>query len=199
MQHTRLPIRMLWLSHAAFHITELPVIRGKPRPNMASQRNFDKRLADILPRLESLAYFVTGSRDLASDLVQDTCERAWSRRAQWSGTSFDSWMFSILRSRWQDQIRRQKPSLDNIDPNYNGEHVSDSRAAAQIEAALRRPDLDKVWKQLSQDQREVVGMVHILGHTYAEAAEILNIPIGTVMSRLHRAHRIAARSGKQRT
>ncbi|MGI9451912.1 MAG: RNA polymerase sigma factor, partial [Geminicoccaceae bacterium] len=89
----------------------------------------------------------------------------------------------------------QRLSLAAIDPDCDGKQVSDSRAAAQIEAALQRPDLDKVWRQLSQDQREVVGMVHILGHTYAEAAEILKIPIGTVMSRLHRAHRIAARSG----
>jgi len=167
--------------------------------NMAPAKDFDQRLAEILPRLESLAYFVTGSRELVNDLVQDTCERAWSRRAQWSGNSFDGWMFSILRSRWQDQIRRKKMRLATIDPHCDGKLVSDNWAAAQIEAVLQRPDLEKIWKKLSQDQREVVGMVHVLGHTYAEAAEILQIPIGTVMSRLHRAHRVAARSGKQKT
>lgn len=162
---------------------------------MAPHRDFDERLADILPRLESTAYFVTGSRETARDLVQDTCERAWSRRGQWSGCSFDHWIFSILRSRWQDQIRRQAQSVANIDPSNDGKQVSDIWAAAQIEAALQRPDLEKVWRQLSKGQREVVGMVHILGHTYAETAAILDVPIGTVMSRLHRAHRAAARSG----
>jgi RNA polymerase sigma-70 factor (ECF subfamily) len=161
---------------------------------MAFDSNFTERLGAILPRLESMACFITGSRETARDLVQDTCERAWSRRHQWSGTSFDHWVFSILRTRWQDHVRREAPSVAHLDHRADGTLISDRWAAAQIESVLQRRDLEKVWSRLSTAQREVVGFVHILGHTYAEAAEILQVPIGTIMSRLHRAHRVAARS-----
>lgn len=160
---------------------------------MALDNDFAEKLRLILPRLESMACFMCGSRETAWDLVQDTCERAWSKRHQWSGTSFDQWVFSILRTRWQDQIRRELPNISHLDYAANASLVSDMWAAAQIEAVLQRQDLQKVWQQLSNTQREVVGIVHILGHTYAEAAEILQVPIGTIMSRLHRAHRVAAR------
>lgn len=165
---------------------------------MASNRDFAKRLADILPRLESMACFITGSRETARDLVQDTCERAWSRRDQWSGASFDHWMFSILRTRWQDQVRRQAPSVANIDHEADGTLVSDRWAAARMEAVLQRKDLEKVLSQLSHSQREVIGIIYVLGYTYAEAAEILQVPIGTIMSRLHRAQRAAVREQADR-
>lgn len=160
---------------------------------MAFDKDFAEQLRLILPRLESMAFFISGSREIARDLVQDTCERAWSRRHQWSGTSFDQWVFSILRTRWQDQIRRDAPRIAHSDQSANANLVCDRWAAAQIESVLQRQDLQKVWNRLSNTQREVVGIVHILGHTYAEAAEILQVPIGTIMSRLHRAHRVAAR------
>ena len=83
--------------------------------------------------------------------------------------------------------------MAHLDHGADGGAVSDRWAAAQIESVIQRRDLEKVWSRLSIAQREVVGFVHILGHTYAEAAEILQVPIGTVMSRLHRAHRVAAR------
>ncbi|MGI9433587.1 MAG: RNA polymerase sigma factor [Geminicoccaceae bacterium] len=160
---------------------------------MAFDRDFASQLGAILPRLEGMACFITGSRESARDLVQDTCERAWSRRHQWSGASFDHWVFSILRSRWQDHVRHEAPSVANLDHTADGGMVGDNWAAAQIEAVLQRQDLERIWSQLTHAQREVVGIVHILGHTYAEAAEILQVPIGTIMSRLHRAHRAAAR------
>ena len=161
---------------------------------MVADNDFAERLVDIVPRLESMACFITGSKEAARDLVQDACERAWARREQWSGESFDQWMFTILRTRWQDYLRRHAPGESLIARGVGGETVSDQWAAAQIEAVLQRPDLEKVWGTLSEHQREVIGMVHILGYTYAETARILDVPIGTVMSRLHRAHRAAARN-----
>lgn len=160
---------------------------------MGFDTDFAEQLEAILPRLESMACFITGSREKARDLVQDTCERAWSRRHQWSGSSFDHWVFSILRTRWQDHVRREAPNIAHLDHRADSTLMSDRWAAAQIESVLQRRDLEKVWSRLSVAQREAVGFVHILGHTYAEAAEILQVPIGTVMSRLHRAHRVAAR------
>jgi RNA polymerase sigma-70 factor (ECF subfamily) len=161
---------------------------------MAFDKNFTERLKKILPRMESVACFITGSREIGREIVQDACERAWSRRHQWSGTSFDHWIFSILRSRWQDYIRHNAKHEAYLDHRADGERVGDTWAAAQIEAVLQRQDLEKVWSKLSNAQREVVSMVYILGHTYAEAAEILQVPTGTIMSRLHRAHVAAIRS-----
>ena len=145
------------------------------------------RMIELLPRLRRFAFALTGDRDKADDLVQDTCERALAHLDQWKpGTSLDSWMYRIAQNIWVDHHRSRKSQggeqpLDDIENliGIDGRKVTESRLtlAAVTEGISRLPS----------DQQVLVAMVCVEGISYKEAAGILGIPIGTVMSRLSRA------------
>lgn len=145
------------------------------------------RMIALLPRLRRFALALTGDRDKADDLVQDTCERALSHLDQWQpGTSLDSWMYRIAQNIWIDQhrARRAQGEQQQIDemadlPGVDGRQLTEARLtlAAVTEGISRLP----------ADQQVLVAMVCVEGIPYKEAAAILGIPIGTVMSRLSRA------------
>jgi RNA polymerase sigma-70 factor (ECF subfamily) len=147
------------------------------------------QLIALLPRLRRFALGLTGSRDDADDLVQATCERALNRLHQWQpDTRLDSWMFQIIKTIWIDQWRSQRArgehvDLDSIEPpaGSNGRQVTEVRST--LEAVCR------AMEQLSDDQRLVLTLVSVDGLSYEEAAAVLEVPIGTVMSRLARARR----------
>lgn len=144
-------------------------------------------MIELLPRLRRFAYALTGSMDQADDLVQDTCERALSRIDQWTpGTRLDSWMYRIAQNIWVDRKRAGKSRGEPIDIDaLHDLSGADGRRITEDRLTLRRvcEELDR----LSSDQRVLVALVCIEGLTYREAAETLNLPIGTVMSRLARA------------
>ncbi len=145
------------------------------------------RMIELLPRLRRFAFALTGDLDKADDLVQDTCERALGHLHQWQpGTKLDSWMYRIAQNVWLDQYRarktrREQAGLDEAE-NFAGEDgrsVTDSRMTlAAVNEGIGR---------LPADQQVLVAMVCVEGLSYKEAASILEIPIGTVMSRLARA------------
>ena len=147
------------------------------------------QLIALLPRLRRFALGLTGSRDDADDLVQAACERALNRLHQWEpDTRLDSWMFRIVKTIWIDQWRSQKArgehvDLDAIEPpaGSNGRHVTEVRNT--LEAVCR------VMEQLPEEQRLVLTLVSVDGLSYEKAAAVLEVPIGTVMSRLARARR----------
>jgi RNA polymerase sigma-70 factor (ECF subfamily) len=147
------------------------------------------QLIALLPRLRRFALGLTGSRDDADDLVQAACERALNRLHQWQpDTRLDSWMFRIIKTIWIDQWRSQRArgehvDLDSIEPpaGSNGRQVTEVRST--LEAVCR------AMEQLSDDQRLVLTLVSVDGLSYEEAAAVLEVPIGTVMSRLARARR----------
>ncbi|MET0985270.1 MAG: RNA polymerase sigma factor [Steroidobacteraceae bacterium] len=141
------------------------------------------RLIDALPRLRRFARTITRHVHDADDLVQLATERALQRYAQWDGESkFESWMFGIMRNAWIDEARSRKRQSQVLAPEEAGEHVGDrglepQEAAWSVQAAL---------EQLPEEQRLVIGLVLVEGLAYKEAAHVLDIPIGTVMSRLAR-------------
>lgn len=141
------------------------------------------RLIESLPRLRRFARTLTRDVHDADDLVQLAIERALQRHAQWDGESkFESWMFGILRHAWIDEVRARKRHGQVLAPAEAGEHVGDRGLEPQettwsIEAAL---------EQLPQEQRLVIGLVLVEGLAYKEAAHVLDVPIGTIMSRLAR-------------
>jgi RNA polymerase sigma-70 factor (ECF subfamily) len=141
----------------------------------------------FLPRLAGFAYALTGSIDQRDDLVQETCARALAYRDRWQpGTRLDSWMFRIAQNLWFDRKRAMKfrgepADLDAVD-NLVG---SDGRAVTESRLALA--DVLKALDQLSPKHRALIALVCVDGLTYREAAEVLNLPVGTVMSRLARA------------
>jgi RNA polymerase sigma-70 factor (ECF subfamily) len=157
--------------------------------------DFAQGVIALLPRLRRLARGLTGNPDAADDLVQAACERAFAARAQYQpDTRLDAWMFRILRNQWIDTHRRQaargghhEDVAELVDlAGSDGRDIAESRLMlAKAEAALAR---------LPPEQREVVVLVSVEQLGYREAAELLDIPIGTVMSRLSRARRALARA-----
>jgi RNA polymerase sigma factor (sigma-70 family) len=144
----------------------------------------DTEIAALLPRLRRFARSITFHREDADDLVQVAVERALARRAQWEeGTRLDSWMFRIMKNAWIDEVRSRIRRDRMFAPEEEGEHVGDDYA----EAHQQRLAIQKAISLLSEDHRMVIGLVLVDGLPYKEAAEVLEIPMGTLTSRLARA------------
>lgn len=147
---------------------------------------FQEQLIDMLPRLRRFARGLAGSAADADDLCQAAIERALKSQGQWQeGTRLDSWMYRITRNLWIDERRAG---------GRRGVHAPIDEAVVQIagdgadnvEAGTLRGDIDGAMACLPGEQREVVILVLVEGYAYREAAEILEVPIGTVTSRLAR-------------
>jgi RNA polymerase sigma-70 factor, ECF subfamily len=148
-----------------------------------SHREVRAGLEPALARLWRYALVLSRARDAADDLVQATCLRAIERADQFvPGTRVDRWLFAILRSIWLNEIRSQRIRqgggfVDAADVlTTDGEREIEMNITAS--AVLRAIDL------LPEAQRETVLLVYGEGHSYAEAAAALGVPIGTIMSRL---------------
>ena len=138
-------------------------------------------LAEI-PRLRRYARAMLGDRAAADDLVQDTLERAWSRLKQWrQGSDLRAWLFGIMHNLRVDQLRRLKPITRPVE---EGDYEQPTRATQTD--ALELKDLESALGQLPDEQREVVLLVALEEMSYADIAAMLEIPAGTVMSRLSR-------------
>ena len=150
----------------------------------ASLETIRMRMTAALPRLRRFALSLTGNAADADDLVQDTVERALRNLHKWKpDTKLESWMFRIAQNLWIDQMRARK--VRAADPLENQDVALDG--ARDAEAKLTFADTARALQRLPEEQRTVVALVLIEGIAYREAAEILNVPIGTVTSRLARA------------
>jgi RNA polymerase sigma-70 factor (ECF subfamily) len=143
-----------------------------------------EQMISALPRLRRLGRALTRNPDDGDDLVQITVERALRRVEQWQpGSSLEKWMFAIMRNAWIDELRSRQRQRGIFAPEEAGAEVGEESAERQfqqlsIEAALAR---------LPDEQRATVALVLIEGCSYQDAADILQVPIGTVTSRLARA------------
>jgi RNA polymerase sigma-70 factor (ECF subfamily) len=121
---------------------------------------------------------------LADDLVQDTLSKAIKNQQQLNDhIKLDAWLFRILHNTWMEHLRRYRPTtdLDDIDPleeRTPERNLSDQQIVDRVQQAILK---------LPVSQRQVVTLVDIEGSSYADVAEILAVPMGTVMSRLNRA------------
>jgi len=140
-------------------------------------------LTPNLARLWRYGLVLSGARDVADDLAQATCLRALERADQFQpGTRLDRWLFSILRSIWLNEVRSRRLRA-------GGGFVDAAEALVvdggnEIETNIFVAQVLKEVGGLPEAQREAVLLVYVEGLTYREAAEILGVPIGTVMSRL---------------
>ena len=154
--------------------------------------NVRSRMIEFLPRLRRFAYALTRNMDLADDLVQDTCERALSRAEQWQpGTRLDSWMYRIAQNIWFDQGRSAKVRGELTDLDSIGE-LTGTDGRTVTENRLTLASVFESMERLPRDQQVLVALVCVEGLSYKEAAENLDLPIGTVMSRLARARQAIA-------
>ncbi|MBP5970919.1 sigma-70 family RNA polymerase sigma factor [Pseudomonas iridis] len=138
-------------------------------------------MAQHLARLWRYGLLLSRNRHVAEDLVQTTCVRALERAAQYvAGTRMDLWLLSILHSTWLNEVRarrvRQGGGQADGQMMLDGEYAAQTHVmAAQV---IRRVDA------LPETQRETVYLAYVEGLSYRDVAEILQVPIATVMSRL---------------
>jgi RNA polymerase sigma-70 factor, ECF subfamily len=147
---------------------------------------FSDQLIGVLPRLRRFARGLSGSLADADDLVQAACERALARQHQFQeGTRFDSWMFRIVQTIWIDQVRARDVRKENGD--IAEERLGSDEPVRRVEARLALDEVRRAVYRLAPDQRTALLLVTVEGLTYKEAAEVVQVPVGTIMSRLARA------------
>lgn len=149
--------------------------------------DFRDHLVALLPRLRRFAIGLTANVDEADDLLQSACEKALANQHQWQpGSRLDSWMYRIIQTTRIDRLRRNRHQMVSADDDLLSELVDEkSGSRPETEELLQKTLL--VLGQLPEDQRSVMMLVAVDGYSYKEVAELLNIPMGTVMSRLCRA------------
>lgn len=164
------------------------------RTHRRTANDYDLR-ADIvahLGRLWRYGLVLSRQRDVAEDLVQATCLRALERSSQFQpGTRLDRWLFSILNSIWIDEVRSRRVRMGQGFVEASSALVLDG--AHDIETRTFANQILKKVDALPEAQRAAVFLIYVEGFSYREVADLLAIPIGTVMSRLAAARAKLAR------
>ena len=182
---------------------------GEPEPEIEGPRiaaeardkvRFEEEALALADQVYRVARRLVGTREEAEDLVQDTYARAFrSWRSYTPGTNLRAWLLRILTNLNLDRGRKIQRTPDTQPLEEGDYYLANKMAEAQGEQVL---DQDRVVERLSQDSivtalsslphdfRDIVVLVDIGEFSYADAAQILDIPIGTVMSRLHRGRRL---------
>jgi len=145
---------------------------------------FGRLVEREIPRLRRYARALTRNAERADDLVQETLLRAISKRHLWQmGTDLRAWLFTIMHNQHVNLVRRAVRDETAIDI----EQLSTSLAAISDPTASRQlRELERALGCLPEEQRAVILLVGLEGMSYEAAAQILNVPIGTVRSRLSR-------------
>lgn len=145
------------------------------------------QLIELIPWLRRFARVLTGNMSDADDVVQASLEKAMRSADQWqNGTRLDSWVFAIARNAWIDDRRltRNRTRHDDISEMLN---LAGDDGEAEVERRSTQRAVREAVNQLPEDQRLLVGIVILEGYSYREASDMLDIPMGTVMSRISRA------------
>lgn len=153
----------------------------------SAEITFRRELVALVPVLRRFAVSLTGNRTEADDLVQAACEKALRNWEQFQpGTRMDSWMYRIIQTAWLDDRRKAKVRGAAVDPE--DAYLSDEGKAASLpEDRIMLARVREAMQELPEAQRAVLSLVAVEGMSYREAADILDVPVGTVMSRLSRA------------
>lgn len=143
-------------------------------------------LIGLLPRLRRFARGLTGNAADADDILQSACEKALRHVDQWiEGSRLDSWLYRIIQTTWLDELRARQVRGQVQSAEDGLEMPNDGQA--RVEARLILEDVRRQIALLPVEQRSVLLLVCVEGLGYREAADVLRLPIGTVMSRLARA------------
>jgi RNA polymerase sigma-70 factor (ECF subfamily) len=141
------------------------------------------RIVELLPRLRRFARTLSRNQHDADDLVQVAVERAWRHLGQLKpGASLSSWMFGIMKNAWVDNLRASKRRGEVALPEDSGDHP----AVNPTDMNANLWSVSEAMDKLPEEQRLAVALVLVEGLSYKEAAEVLEIPMGTLTSRLAR-------------
>jgi RNA polymerase sigma-70 factor (ECF subfamily) len=144
-------------------------------------------LMEHVPRLRRYARALINNRDLSDDLVQDTLERALSRTEKFrQGSDLRAWLFTIMHNVFINQVRKASTRAVHVSVDDESLVESEFAVSANQTHSLEVRDLDYALQRLPVEQREVVLLVGLEEMSYTEVALALDIPVGTVMSRLSR-------------
>lgn len=165
---------------------------------MADSKQFESLTMQYMDQLYSTARYWTGSESDAADLVQETYLRAFKGFDKFEiGTNSRAWLFKIMKNTHLNMIRKEKtsPKTENIKEENIEESEVLSISKHSLEngsdflQTLQSEQVENAIKSLPQEQREAILLVELEGFTYKEASGILNVPTGTLMSRLSRARK----------
>lgn len=153
------------------------------RENLARDQ-FRDHLVAAIPKLRAFALSLASHSDYADDLVQETLMKAWNHQNSFqAGTNIKAWLFTILRNEYFSQLRKRKREVEDADGDYASNVMTPGGQESQLDMA----DLRIALQQLPDDQREAVVLVGASGFSYQEVAQICQVPVGTVKSRVNRA------------
>jgi len=154
--------------------------------NLCKNQQFKRTLADYRENLYRIAYSWCHNAALADDLVQETLAKALKNRNQLRDQkTIKAWLYRILSNCWRDHFRRSRETVDIddvilIESDTPDRHHDRQQIIDRVRNAIAR---------LPMGQRQVISLVDLEGCSYIEVAQILDTPIGTVMSRLSRARK----------
>jgi RNA polymerase sigma-70 factor (ECF subfamily) len=152
-----------------------------------------QEIVSFLPRLRRFARSLARDPDRADDLVQAACQRALERLGQVSeGTRLDSWLYRIIYTRWIDTVRRGKTRSANLVvlTREDAPVAGNPMAGNDLAAAM---DIKDAFGKLPAEHHAAITLVSVEGYSYVEAATVLDVPVGTVASRVARARNMLGR------
>lgn len=171
---------------------EPTVLFNKAKTFAQKHAEFEALVAKDWERFWRFAYRLTGDRDIAEDLISESLIDAFSGFDRFRGDKFDSWFFKMLSTNHIDLIRkakrRQADSLETAFSESEGRDLADSRLTPEAELMnpLYSEPVQKALDSLPEEFRTAVLLADVEGYDYSEIAVILNVPIGTVRSRISR-------------
>ena len=154
-------------------------------PFFGLRRRVAARLEPLRGRLQRLAWSWCGSREQAEDLVQETFARAIEHAADLRDLGrLDVWVTRMLSNLYLDRVRRPRREIDETDVYALADDAPGPER--EVERQQAGHEIERALRQLKPETRQIITLVDIAGFSYSESARILDIPVGTVMSRLSR-------------
>lgn len=151
-------------------------------PQASAPLSFEAQILALLPQLRRYSRSLTRSDTEGEDLLQDCVEKALINRAQWRGVNFKSWAYRIMTN-----LHLNARRTTTRRPSVGIEEAEDLASSLSSDDPLERNHLVRALETLPKEARAVLMLVVVEGHSYQEVADMLEIPLGTVMSRLSRA------------
>lgn len=153
---------------------------------MALTEQQANEIEEVLPAMRRFARGLAGREDLADDLVQDALAKALSNYDRFEqGTNLKAWLFRIIRNTHIDEMRKVQRRGTHID--VDDEEVVQIGVPGSQLSSVELVEFRRAFAKLSDEDREVLLLIGMEGHTYEEASEMIDVPVGTVKSRLSRA------------
>lgn len=146
--------------------------------------SFKQHLIQSMPALRAFAISLTGQKDRADDLVQETLMKAWANQNSFlEGSNIKAWLFTILRNEYYNYFRKRRKEVEDGD----GKYAATLATLPTQDSGLNMSDMQVALQQLPDDQREALLLVTASDMSYEEAAQISGVAVGTVKSRVNRA------------